>query len=125
MKFGRMKEHGWFVEYAVITFVGGGQSHISVNGNSILAIFQEIADKIMGGYYKEEFTYRDLPKDGLRNSNFKERAMEEKYPIKPSGLSIIILLRQSESLEFVICGGGDEYLKLLYPELRQRRHPKY
>lgn len=60
------EEHGWFVEYAVITFVGGGQSHISVNGNSILAIFQEIADKIMGGYYKEEFTYRDLPKDGFK-----------------------------------------------------------
>lgn len=60
------EEHGWFVEYVVITFVGGGQSHISVNGNSILAIFQEIADKIMGGYYKEEFTYRDLPKDGFK-----------------------------------------------------------
>ena len=60
------EKHGWFVEYVVITFVGGGQSHISVNGNSILAIFQEIADKIMGGYYKEEFTYRDLPKDGFK-----------------------------------------------------------
>jgi hypothetical protein len=60
------EEHGWFVEYAVITFVGGGQSHISVNGNSTLAIFQEIADKIMGGYYKEEFTYRDLSKDGFK-----------------------------------------------------------
>lgn len=60
------EEHGWFVEYAVITFVGDGQSHISVNGNSILAIFQEIADKIMGGYYKEEFTYRDLTKDGFK-----------------------------------------------------------
>lgn len=60
------EEHGWFVEYVVITFVGGGQSHISVNGNSILAIFQEIADKIMGGYYKEEFTYRDLTKDGFK-----------------------------------------------------------
>ena len=60
------EEHGWFVEYVVITFVGGGQSHISVNGNSILAIFQEIAEHIMGGYYKEEFTYRDLPKDGFK-----------------------------------------------------------
>lgn len=60
------EEHGWFVEYVVITFVGGGQSHISVNGNSILAIFQEIAEHIMGGYYKEEFIYRDLPKDGFK-----------------------------------------------------------
>ena len=65
------EEHGWFVEYAVITFVGGGQSHISVNGNSILAIFQEIADKIMGGYYKEEFTYRDLTKDGFKKLTLK------------------------------------------------------
>ena len=60
------EEHGWFVEYAVITFVGGGQSHISVNGNSTLAIFQEVAEHIMGGYYKEEFTYKDLPKDGFK-----------------------------------------------------------
>ena len=60
------EEHGWFVEYAVITFVGGGQSHISVYGISILAIFQDLADKIMGGYYKEVFTYRDLPKDGFK-----------------------------------------------------------
>ena len=63
------EEHGWFVEYVVITFVGGGQTHISVNGNSILAIFQEIADKIMGGYYKEELIYRDLPKDGFKKLN--------------------------------------------------------
>ncbi|MBO5423913.1 MAG: hypothetical protein J6A25_07705 [Lachnospiraceae bacterium] len=63
------EEHGWFVEYVVITFVGGGQSHISVNGNSILAIFQEIAEHIMGGYYKEEFTYRDLEKDGFKKLN--------------------------------------------------------
>jgi len=60
------EEHGWFVEYAVITFVGGGQSHISVNGNSTLAIFQAVAENIMGGYYKEEFTYKDLPKDGFK-----------------------------------------------------------
>lgn len=63
------EEHGWFVEYVVITFVGGGQSHISVNGNSTLAIFQEIADKIMGGYYKEELIYRDLEKDGFKKLN--------------------------------------------------------
>ena len=60
------EEHGWFVEYAVITFVGGGQSHISVNGNSTCAIFQAVAENILGGYYKEEFIYRDLPKDGFK-----------------------------------------------------------
>ena len=60
------EEHGWFVEYVVISFIGNGQSHISVNGNSTLAIFQEIAENIMGGYYKEEFTYKDLPKDGFK-----------------------------------------------------------
>lgn len=60
------EEQGYFQEYAIITFVGGGQSHISVNGNSTLAIFQELADKIMGGYYKEEFIYRDLSKTGLK-----------------------------------------------------------
>ena len=60
------EEHGWFVEYVVITFVGDGQSHISVNGNSNLAIFQAVAENILGGYYKEEFIYRDLTKDGFK-----------------------------------------------------------
>ena len=63
------EEHGWFVEYVVITFVGDGQSHISVNGNSILAIFEEIAEHIMGGYYKEEFIYKDLERDGFKKLN--------------------------------------------------------
>ena len=60
------EEQGYFQEYAIITFVGGGQSHISVNGNSTCAIFQAIADNILGGYYKEEFIYRELPKSGLK-----------------------------------------------------------
>lgn len=54
-----------FVEYLVITFVGGGKSVRSVNGNSYNANFREIGNLIDGGYYDEVRDYEALRDNGF------------------------------------------------------------
>lgn len=54
-----------FVEYIVVTFVGGGQSVRCANGNSNNANFREIAKLIDGGYYDEIRDYEALQSRGF------------------------------------------------------------
>ena len=51
------EETGHDYEYLVIEYVGGAHSYRSCNGNSISAIFEEIAGMLDSGYYDEERDY--------------------------------------------------------------------
>ena len=51
------EETGHDYEYLVIEYVGGAHSYRSCNGNSISAIFEEIAEMLDSGYYAEERDY--------------------------------------------------------------------
>ena len=51
------EETGYDYEYLVIEYVGGAKSYRSCNGNSISAIFEEIAGMLDSGYYAEERDY--------------------------------------------------------------------
>ena len=51
------EETGYDYEYLVIDYVGGADSYRSCNGNSISAIFEEIAGMLDSGYYEEERDY--------------------------------------------------------------------
>ena len=55
----------YFVEYIVVTFVGGGQSVRCANGNSLNANFSEIGKLIDGGYYDEIRAYEALTEEGF------------------------------------------------------------
>jgi hypothetical protein len=55
----------YFIEYLVITFVGGGKSVRSANGNSLNANFSEIGKLIDGGYYEEIRAYNALTEEGF------------------------------------------------------------
>lgn len=54
---GDTEENTCFAEYLVVTFVGGGKSVRSANGNSNIANFREIGKLIEGGYYDEVRDY--------------------------------------------------------------------
>ena len=51
------EETGYDYEYLVIDYVGGAHSYRGCNGNSISAIFEEIAGMLDSGYYEEERDY--------------------------------------------------------------------
>ena len=51
------EETGYDYEYLVIDYVGGAHSYKNCNGNSISAIFEEIAGMLDSGYYAEERDY--------------------------------------------------------------------
>ena len=51
------EETGYDYEYLVIDYVGGAHSYRNCNGNSISAIFEEIAGMLDSGYYAEERDY--------------------------------------------------------------------
>lgn len=51
------EETGYDYEYLVIDYVGGAHSYRNCNGNSISAIFEEIASMLDSGYYEEERDY--------------------------------------------------------------------
>lgn len=51
------EETGYDYEYLVIDYVGGAHSYRNCNGNSISAIFEEIAGMLDSGYYEEERDY--------------------------------------------------------------------
>lgn len=51
------EENEYEYEYLVIDYVGGAKSYRSCNGNSISAIFEEIAGMLDSGYYEEERDY--------------------------------------------------------------------
>ena len=51
------EETGYDYEYLVIEYVGGAHSYRNCNGNSISAIFEEIAGMLDSGYYEEERDY--------------------------------------------------------------------
>ena len=51
------EETGYDYEYLVIDYVGGAHSYRNCNGNSISAIFEEIAGMLDSGYYDEERDY--------------------------------------------------------------------
>jgi hypothetical protein len=54
-----------FAEYIIVTFVGGGKSVRSVNGNSHSANFRAIGQLIDGGYYDEVRDYEALRDRGF------------------------------------------------------------
>lgn len=51
------EETGYDYEYLVVDYVGGAHSYRNCNGNSISAIFEEIAGMLDSGYYEEERDY--------------------------------------------------------------------
>lgn len=51
------EETGYDYEYLVIDYVGGAHSYRNCNGNSVSAIFEEIAGMLDSGYYEEERDY--------------------------------------------------------------------
>ena len=51
------EETGYDYEFLVIDYVGGAHSYKNCNGNSISAIFEEIAGMLDSGYYEEERDY--------------------------------------------------------------------
>ena len=51
------EETGYDFEFLVIDYVGGAHSYRNCNGNSISAIFEEIAGMLDSGYYEEEREY--------------------------------------------------------------------
>ena len=51
------EETGYDYEFLVIEYVGGAHSYKNCNGNSISAIFEEIAGMLDSGYYAEERDY--------------------------------------------------------------------
>ena len=51
------EETGYDCEFLVIDYVGGAHSYKNCNGNSISAIFEEIAGMLDSGYYEEERDY--------------------------------------------------------------------
>jgi hypothetical protein len=55
----------YFSEYLVVTFVGGGKSVRSANGNSHNANFREIGKLIDGGYYDEVRDYETIRDRGF------------------------------------------------------------
>lgn len=54
-----------FAEYIVVTFVGGGKSVRTVNGNSHNSNFREIGKLLDGGYYEEVRDYESLVNNGF------------------------------------------------------------
>ena len=56
-------------EYLVIEYVGGAKSCRRCNGNSISAIFEEIAGMLDSGYYDEERDY-SVVKSSCRKIKF-------------------------------------------------------
>ena len=55
----------YFAEYIIVTFVGGGKSVRTVNGNSHNANFREIGKLIDGGYYDEVRDYETIRDRGF------------------------------------------------------------
>ena len=51
------EETGYDFEFLVIDYVGGAHSYRNCTGNSISAIFEEIAGMLDSGYYAEERDY--------------------------------------------------------------------
>lgn len=51
------EETGYDFEFLVIDYVGGAHSYRNCTGNSISAIFEEIAGMLDSGYYEEERDY--------------------------------------------------------------------
>ena len=56
-------KQGFYDEYLVIHFVGGGWLARRCNWNSCLAILQELAKYIEGGYYEEVDDIKALEND--------------------------------------------------------------
>ena len=63
------EETGYDYEYLVIEYVGGAKSCRRCNGNSISAIFEEIAGMLDSGYYAEERDY-NVVKSSCRKIKF-------------------------------------------------------
>lgn len=58
------EESGYTDEYLVIEYVGGACSYRNCNGDSISAIFEEIAGMLDHGYYAEERDYNIVKASG-------------------------------------------------------------
>lgn len=63
------EETGYDYEYLVIEYVGGAHSYRICTGNSISAIFEEIAGMLDSGYYAEERDY-NVVKSSCRKIKF-------------------------------------------------------
>ena len=63
------EETGYDYEFLVIDYVGGAHSYRSCAGNSISAIFEEIAEMLDSGYYEEEREY-NVVKSSCRKIKF-------------------------------------------------------
>lgn len=63
------EENEYEYEYLVIDYVGGAHSYRICSGNSISAIFEEIAGMLDSGYYEEERDY-NVVKSSCRKIKF-------------------------------------------------------
>ena len=55
---------GWYEEWLKIVYKGGAHAIRSVNATSELGIFEEIGKLAGGGYYSENFYYKELTESG-------------------------------------------------------------
>jgi hypothetical protein len=62
----------YFMEYLVITFVGGAKIVRIANGNSDAANFREIGKLIDGGYYDEVDFYETILENGYTKVNLED-----------------------------------------------------
>lgn len=67
-------------EYLVVTYTGGAIAVRNCYGNSLSAIFDEIARLFNGGYYEEVFNYRVLKKKSVSlREKFTELVANKSY----------------------------------------------
>lgn len=61
-----------YIEFVIITFVGGGKSVKVVTGNSNTANFSALGSMLNGGYYEENSYYNSLIKNGYELVKLEE-----------------------------------------------------
>jgi hypothetical protein len=64
---------GYYQEYLVINYVGGGKTVRNCNGNGFSSIFEEVSKYLDSGYYLEVQDLEDLE----NNPNWVEMTLEE------------------------------------------------
>lgn len=72
-----------YVEFVVITFVGGGKSAKVVTGNSNTANFRVIGPMLDGGHYEENFYYDSMVETGYELVQLSINAKLDKLLSKP------------------------------------------
>jgi hypothetical protein len=65
-----------YVEFIVVTFIGGGKSVKVVNGNSNTANFRALGTLLDGGYYEENSYYESMLETGYELINLSNRLDE-------------------------------------------------